>query len=627
MKRFVSKTLAVLFGSLLLVVAPVNTVADSTVQPNKEEVVYVKLLTDGSVDAGYIVNGFEVEQPASFMDYGDYQSVHNLSTLDPLTVVGDAVNINASQGAFYYQGDLKSTQLPWTIAIGYRLNGRPVTPQQTVGASGHLKIVLDISDNPSVDPGFAENYALQIEMTLDTQKCTDIAVSGATIATSGQDKVINFIRMPGGGASTQYSVSMTVSDFEMDGIRIVGIPFNISVDMPDTDELTRDLRLLQDGIGDVNGGARGLATGTDQLEDGYDQFHAGLVGMQTALSDINAGLKQMVGGNADLQGGLDQIEQALMAIQSSLDEYDLSAVDMGELIAGSAAVLEGINQLSAGLGELQQSFDTADQEIYEQSAHAYEGLQQANEGTILILSQQIEVLMADPQGNADQIEQLTMAVALLGANNELIKGLKTGINGDGTPENPGLAYAAGVLSAQYQQMDQAIEELPAVFEEMADGMAQLKAGIDQLVPNFSSLKSGLSEYLSGTLSIQLGFNDLCNAFGDVVAGSNDLKINITMLRQAMRELADGTGELYDETRDMDTQMKARIDEMLLKYTSGNFEVISFASTKNTNVVSVQFVMMTDAIKKQEAEAAPPAESVERTLWQRFLALFGWSDEP
>ena len=38
-------------------------------------------------------------------------------------------------------------------------------------------------------------------------------------------------------------------------------------------------------------------------------------------------------------------------------------------------------------------------------------------------------------------------------------------------------------------------------------------------------------------------------------------------------------------------------------------------------------MMTDAIKKQEAEAAPPAESVERTLWQRFLALFGWSDEP
>ncbi len=217
MKRAVLKALAVLFGGLLIVMLPAGAWANGKAQPPKEEVVYVKLLPDGSADTGYVINGFELSEDMSFVDYGDYQQAINLSTLDPLTVADGAVSISAPGGAFYYQGNLKSTQLPWSIDIRYYLNGSPVSAQQTAGASGNMKIVLYVRDNADANPVFIENYALQIEMTLNTKTCTDIAASGATIAAGGQDKVVNFIRMPGGDAYSQYSVTMTVSDFYWKG--------------------------------------------------------------------------------------------------------------------------------------------------------------------------------------------------------------------------------------------------------------------------------------------------------------------------------------------------------------------------------------------------------------------------
>lgn len=626
MKRLLHRVLAMLLGGSLLIIPAAIARANGAEQPQKEEVVYAKLQTDGSVEGLYVVNSFILPEDTAFTDYGHYDTAINLTTLDPLAVTNGAVDIHAPAGTFYYQGNLLSPELPWSIDITYLLNGSPVSAQQAAGASGRLSIVLDIADNPNANPVFIDNYALQIEMTLDTAICTDIHASGATIANSGQDKVINFIRMPGGDSATQYRVSMSVADFQMQGIRIAGIPFNISIDMPDTDEMMEDLSALGDAIEDLYTGATELSSGSGQLKEGYDQFHAGLVQMQAALDEMDAGLQALVAGNPELKEALEQIEQALLAIQQSLAQFDTEAVDLGELVAGSAQVLEGINQLSDGLTGLQQSFALTDQAVYEMTGHAYEGLQQANEATILLLTQQIQDLMVDPVGNAEEIEQLTLIVSLLGANNDLIAGLEIGINGDGTPGNPGLAYAAGMLAVQYQQIDAALQDLPGMLGEMINGIAQLKAGMNALVPNVSTLKGGLVEYLDGTLAIQQGFGALCSGFRDVVDGSADLKANIALLRDGLKEYADGTGELYRKTWDMDDQIKARIDEMMLTYMPGDFTAVSFVSSNNTNVKSVQFVMMTRAVQTQEAEPIQtPEPQGDQTFWQRFLALFGVSD--
>ena len=58
------------------------------------------------------------------------------------------------------------------------------------------------------------------------------------------------------------------------------------------------------------------------------------------------------------------------------------------------------------------------------------------------------------------------------------------------------------------------------------------------------------------------------------------------------------------------------------YDFPEFDPVSFVDKRNKNVTAVQFVLLTDAIEKPEAEPAEPEPEPELTMWDRFLALFG-----
>ncbi|UNC93037.1 hypothetical protein [Candidatus Contubernalis alkaliaceticus] len=621
MRQVCKKTAAIVLVGILLSIMPANILAtELEIQPPKEEVIYVKLSSDGSVISAYAVNSFELNQGGQFVDYGDYEEVHNLTTTDKLSVVDNAVNIIAPKGKFYYQGNLKKAELPWNVAVSYQLDGVPITAEEISGASGKLKIELTIKDNSYANPVFVENYSLQISMTLDTDRCKAIEAENATIAMSGKDKIINFVKMP--GVNGQYIVSMDVIDFKMAGIQISGIPFSMSFDLPDIHGFTGDLSLLQDAIKELDEGAQELAKGTGGLKDGSNQFHRGLQDMQGGMEDLKNGLRQLTGGNAELENGSKQILDALTIIQSSLADYNAADMDFRQLTEGSSAILGGINQLSGGLDALQGSFSQVDAAISQQTGGAYPGLKQANEATIVSLNQQIEALYANPEANAHQIQQLTMIVGLLSANNQLVTGLKTGICGSGTAENPGLASGAGALASQYVQFDDTIQAMPVMLNEMVSGILQLKDGIDQLTMNYGVFHRGIEQYLSGTAAIYDGYSRLSSGFNDVVAGSADLNWGVNSLFDGMQDFAHGTIELRRETSDMDVKIEEEIDNLMSDFIPGDFEMVSFTSAKNTEVNLVQFVMMTDGVQAEENEVTETPEPVEQTLWQRILALFG-----
>ena len=62
----------------------------------------------------------------------------------------------------------------------------------------------------------------------------------------------------------------------------------------------------------------------------------------------------------------------------------------------------------------------------------------------------------------------------------------------------------------------------------------------------------------------------------------------------------GMGELKDQTSDLKEQFMEALEDRLAEFTGEDFEVRSFVSDRNTDVVSVQFVLMTEEI--------PPLES-------------------
>ncbi len=71
---------------------------------------------------------------------------------------------------------------------------------------------------------------------------------------------------------------------------------------------------------------------------------------------------------------------------------------------------------------------------------------------------------------------------------------------------------------------------------------------------------------------------------------------------------------------MDTEIDDKIDEVL-ESLQGDDEVVSFVSVKNTNVKSVQFVMKTDAIQKEETKEVEETTQKEESFIDKLLALF------
>jgi hypothetical protein len=64
-----------------------------------------------------------------------------------------------------------------------------------------------------------------------------------------------------------------------------------------------------------------------------------------------------------------------------------------------------------------------------------------------------------------------------------------------------------------------------------------------------------------------------------------------------------------------------IKRLVAEYDRSDVRPPSFASEKNVNTVSVQFVLKTDKIEKPEAPAAAAEPERPATFWTKILDLF------
>ncbi|MEW9032577.1 MAG: YhgE/Pip domain-containing protein, partial [Planifilum fimeticola] len=84
----------------------------------------------------------------------------------------------------------------------------------------------------------------------------------------------------------------------------------------------------------------------------------------------------------------------------------------------------------------------------------------------------------------------------------------------------------------------------------------------------------------------------------------------------------GTSKLARSTRNLPDQMQSEIDQMVSEYDRSDFDPVSFVSSKNKKVKSVQFVLKTESIKKEEDKPkSGPKEEENKGFWSRLLDLF------
>lgn len=196
-KKMVTAALTGMLVSGMILAPTQEAMAAFEAKNSKNENVYVRMDSEGDVTGTYVVNAFTVTEAGEITDYGDYESIHNLTSLEAIEEDKDEYTFYSEKGKFYYQGNMADAQLPWDFEIRYILDGKEVDAEELAGAEGDLEIHMLIKENAAVaNPAFYQAYLLQVSFTLDNDFCEDIVAKGASMADAGANQQITFTVMP-----------------------------------------------------------------------------------------------------------------------------------------------------------------------------------------------------------------------------------------------------------------------------------------------------------------------------------------------------------------------------------------------------------------------------------------------
>lgn len=545
-KRWIAIGLAV-----VLVCTAASPVFAAQAPSEKEEVVYADLKDNGQTEEVYVVNIFENQKKIE--DYGTYESVRNMTSTDEIRQKGDQIQIATEDDILYYQGNLRSGEIPWDIGITYFLDGKECSAKELAGSSGHLRIRVKIRQNQDADPEYFENYALQVTAALNTENCRNITAKGATEANAGGNRQFTWTLLP----KTEKTLNLTadVADFEMESISFNGVKMNLDVDL-DKDALTRQFDALETAVAAIDKGAKTLDKGTENLSEGAEELDKGM----RELKEKTAPLKKE---SKELSKKLKQAEKLESA--------------SGQVKGATEVLAEGTEKLKEGISY--QAFKSA----MAQQGLDLDSLKSGNQQMLQLLNQLEGLIPAAYQ------EKFAEAKKLLQGN-------------------------LGALSGMEQYLNQASKSVSQA-DEGADALAESYADFDKAIRS-------LSGQLEDVDLSQLG--KLADGAEALAEGSGSLKSGSSALSEGSGSLSVGTGELNSQTSGMSEKAGEEIDSVLSGISGTGEAVKSFVSEKNTNVKAVQFVIKNEAITLPEKSVPKETKEESRSLWQKFLDLFGIS---
>lgn len=465
----------------------------------KDENVYVNLNEDGSVSGIYVVNEYTSQNAGTVTDYGDYETVKNLTTDEEIQLSGNKVTAEVPEGKFYYQGNLKTKEMPWEIKITYYLDGKEIAAKDLAGKSGNLEIRLNIRENKACDSSFFDNYLLQATVVLDTKTCTEIRADGATEANVASDRQLLYNVMA--GQEKDISITAKVQDFEMNGITFQAVPMGF-----DIDDEALDLSELEDKTADVkeaaqklDDGARELQTGAQDAVDGGGQLAAGSSELESGAADLQSGMGEIVSGGDSLAGAAQALSQGISEYTAgvgSLTEGIRAYVGGAQQLGAGAsqlAPLENLSQVSDGINALYQAVASADTQESLQS-----GADTLTAGLGAICQQ-----LAALQENSDS-EGLQQLAEMLGQFQASASELASNTENLGSQMNL-CAEAVGQVAAVYEQLTGAVTgQVDAANQELAQAGQSMADSVNSQIADVNSQISAAAGSMNAQVDSAIG---------------------------------------------------------------------------------------------------------------------------
>lgn len=634
----------------------------------KDETVYSKLDASGSNYKTIVSTHIEnTENEELIKDLSDLLNVKNTSGDETFTQDGSTFTWNANKNDIYYQGESQK-DLPIECKVKYELDGKELSANEIAGKSGKVKITLQYTNKEertvTVNGKKVKMYVPFVVVAgtiVKNENNQNITISNGKVIDDGTKTTVIGMAMPGLQESLGVSaneveipsnieITMDATDFETNGIFSYVTPKVLEEEdinaFDKLDEIYAQVNTLQSSMNQIQEGANTLKDGAESYSEKSQEFNnamnqvsEGVSSVNSNYSQIDTGITTINQGSTSLKNGAEQLNAGIGELSSQLTSMPDS---IEALYAGSTQVLNGLNDTQAN-GKTTPGLVTGVNTIVE-------SLQTSNEG----LNTALENLSATSQGTIDALtannKTLKAVQQALGATEEakvanktMIENLEKQIKANETIIAKYNQYKVGA-DTQKQELAKKVssskESLTTVTKGMTtlrNAMTQVNAGLGQLNTASKKLPDSLNQLSAGSKSLVSGTKTLSAGANKLSKGSTALKSGIQTLDTSTQQLTTANGQLTEGAKTLSdgaTTLAEGIQtfneqgiKKICNYINGDLRDIAERTEKLTelskeynnftmlndgNEGEVKFIMIIDAVKKQEESEQGKEDAVLNT---------------
>lgn len=563
---------------------------------SKDETVYVLVDAQGNTKKIIVSDWLKNSDKSNeISDYSELKDVENVKGDEEYTMGGDNTRVwNAAGNDIYYQGNIDK-ELPVSVSVSYKLDGKAVSPEELAGKSGKVTIRYTYKNNQyemKEINGKQEKiyvpFAMLTGILLDNNVFTNIEVSNGKLINDGDHTAVMGIAFPGLQSSLgidseklelpEYvEITADAKNFELSNTVTVATNEIFSKmdseKIDSADDLESSLGTLTDAIAQLVDGSSqlydGLSTlldksgelisGINQLADGASKLKSGAGQVSGGASELSNGLSTLASNNSQLNGGAKQVFESLLSMANS--QLAEAGLDVPQLtIQNYAAVLNSViasldkdsvyqkaydTALAAVTAEVNKNRDTIYQKVYEQvwpivyaqvKEQAYDEVLKQVLEKMGMTKEQYEAGIAAGVITAEQ--QAKVEAAVEAALTQIAEQKAKETAEEKTDEQIELLIEQNMSSPEVQA------KINAALEAAESGAASI-VSLKMQLDSYNTFYSGLLEYTAGVASANSGAGKLSSGASELYNGVCELTDGIFTLKESAPALVDGVKQLKD----------------------------------------------------------------------------------
>ena len=283
---------------------------------SKDETVYVLVDAEGSTKKIIVSDWLKnSKQSKEIKDYSELKEVENVKGDEEYTMGGNNVRVwDADGNDIYYQGNIDK-ELPVSVSVSYKLDGKAISPEELAGKSGKVTIRYTYKNNQyemrdinGKQEKIYVPFAMLTGIVLDNDVFTNIEVSNGKMINDGDRTAVMGIAFPG----LQSSLGIDNAKLEIpEYVEITADANNFKLSNTVTVATNEIFNKMDseksDSADDLENSLGTLTDAISQLVDGSSQLYDGLSTLLDKSGELISGINQLAAGASKLKSGAGQL--------------------------------------------------------------------------------------------------------------------------------------------------------------------------------------------------------------------------------------------------------------------------------------------------------------------------------